>query len=188
MNLLIIGLIIFLLLHFIPSFPSLREKLRQALTPKGYKILFSVLSLLGIVLIVFGLKQAPFIELYKPPAWGRHLAMLLMFPAIYCFFSTSLGPAPSSLKVYTANPLNWGVALWAGSHLFANGDVAHVMLFASLLIFSLISIVTSNQRGMQPSLKVRPPLTLELGFVLVVFLMYAVLIWAHVYITGMPLI
>lgn len=187
MNLLILGLVIFVATHLVPSFPKLRKILVQSFNPKGYKALFSILSLVSIVLIVYGLKESAFQSLYEPPTWSRHLAMLLMLPAIYFFLSNSIRPISSSAQLITAHPVNWAVIFWSTSHLIANGDLAHVMLFSTFWLFSVISILTGNLRGLKPILEKRPSLSSEAIFVLIVVLIYGVLVWAHQYFTGMPL-
>ena len=188
MNLLLSGLLIFFIVHLAPSFPALRQSCISRIGGGVYRVLFSLMSLVGIVLIVYGLKSAPFEPVYSPPEWGRGLNMLLMLPALYLFFSTSIGPAPSSAKVISAHPMNWGVVVWSAGHLLANGDKAHVLLFGSFLIFSIISILTGNARGMKPALEKRPPLLPELGFVAAVVVIYLALFWGHRYFTGMPLV
>lgn len=188
MKLLISGLILFFATHLIPSSPNFREHLVKRLTLNGYKVLFSLISILGIVLIVKGLKTAPFQPLYEPPGWGRHANMLLMLPALYFFLSNSMGPAPSSAQVITAHPMNWGLILWASGHLLANGDLADVLLFGTFWLFCAISIVTGNARGLKPKLDKRPPLGAEAVFVAIVIIVYFLLIWGHSYFTGVTLI
>lgn len=187
MNLLISGLVLFLATHLIPSFPNLRTGLIDKLKLNGYKLLFSLLSIVSIVLIVYGLKAADFNPLYQPQSWGRHAVMLLMLPAVYLFLSNPTGPAPSSAKVITAHPLNWGVILWATGHLLANGDLAHVLLFSTFWLFSVISIVSGNLRGQKPALERCPPLVAEAVFAVTVTIIYGILAWGHGYFTGTPI-
>ena len=188
MNLLILGLILFLTIHLIPSCPKLRETLVGKFKLTGYKAVFGIISIVSMVLIVHGLMTATFVPLYDPPGWGRHLAMLLMLPAIYLFLSNTVAPAPSTAKMITANPVNWAVILWSVSHLLANGDLAHVLLFGTLGLFSIISIITGSMRGLQPALKQRPPLLAEAIFIVIVIIVYLALIWGHKYFTGIPII
>ena len=188
MVLLIFGLILFISIHLIPAFPKLREKVIGKLKPKGYAILFNSVSLTSIVLIVLGLKQATFVPIYDPPSWGRDVNMIMMFVAIYLFASNTKGNSPSSVKVFTANPISWGVIVWSIGHLFANGDKAHVILFSSFLVYSVISIISGNMRGLKPVLTERPPFKLEVVFIVVIILVYSLLFWTHGYYTGMPLI
>ena len=188
MTLLISGLLLFIGVHLIPAFPKLRENIITKLKPSGYNAVFSILSLISIVLIVFGLKQAPFEALYDPPSWGRHLNMVMMLLALYLFASNSVGTSPSSAKVYTAFPLSWGVIVWSTGHLFANGDFAHVTLFSGFLIYGVISIISGKARGLKPVSTQRPPLHMEAIFVVIILIVYSALFWAHGYFTGMPLI
>lgn len=188
MTMLIVGLIIFVAVHLIPSRPALRSQIQDAISAKGYMAAFSLLSLLSIVLIIMGLRAAPFIDLYTPPDLGRSIAMLLMLPAIYLFFSNSVGPAPSSAQVFTAHPLNFGVIIWCIAHLIANGDLAHVLLFLTMGIFSVISTITGTARGAKPKRTKRPPFIQEAMFLGIVVVIYMVIVWAHPYFTGMPVV
>lgn len=187
MALLVLGLIIFVLSHLIPCFPDRRTQLIDRFGAGGYKGLFSLISSLGLVLIVLGLMQADFVELYQPATWTKHVTFLLMYIALYLFFSTSVGPAPSTAKTLTAHPMSWGVVVWSVAHLLSNGDLAHVLLFSGFLIYSFISIISGNRRGLKPALTSRPKLQAELTFMGIVLLIYVVLMWAHRYFTGMPL-
>lgn len=188
MSLLILGLVVFLGIHIVPAVPGLRASIVDRLSKRGYLIVFSVVSLVGLVLLVLGLGRAPFVPLYEPPAWGRPLAMLLMLPALYLFLSNPLGAAPSSAKALTANPMSWGIVVWSVAHLFANGDQAHVVFFVAMLIYSVVSMTSANRRGAQPKLAVRPPFKKEVVFVAIVLLVYAGIIWLHPFFTGMPVI
>lgn len=187
MSLLVFGLLIFIAIHLVPSAPGLRTSLLARLGPVTYKVLFSLLSLAGLIMIVNGLKGAPFEPLYQPPDWGRHLAMLLMLPAVYLFLSNSALPVHSFAQTVTAHPVNWSVILWSCSHLLANGDLAHVLLFASLGLFAVISIVTGNARGLKPRQE-RPSAVKEVAMVVVALLVYVGLFGGHRFFTGMPLV
>lgn len=188
MTLLTIGLSLFLLFHLIPCIPSLRMRLVAALGNTVYYLAFNLISVLSVVLIVFGYRAAPHMVFYEPFAWANTLVTLLMIPAIYCFMSNSAREAPSSMQAFTAHTLSWGVVLWALGHLLANGDVASVLLFSSFLIYAVISISTGNFRGLYPARKKRPPVLQELGFIVIVLLIFSGLVWGHVWISGVALI
>lgn len=188
MNLLIAGLAVFVLIHLVPSFPGFREGLISRVGGGAYKGIFSVLSILGIVLIVFGLKTADTVPWYDPPAWARGITYLLVFIALYLFASNPLGSAPSTAKYLTAHPLSWGLIFWSFGHLLSNGDKAHVILFGVFLAFGIVSIYSGNRRGQKPVLDKRPALAAELIFLVVVAAIYVGLFWGHRYFTGMPLV
>lgn len=188
MNMLMAGLAIFILIHLVPSAPAIRSAMMTKFGDGPYKGLFSLLSLLGLVLIVLGLKSAETIALYDPPTWGRPITYLLVFIALYLVLSNSTGPMPSSAKTWTAHPMSWGVALWAVGHLLSNGDQAHVILFGAMLGYSLFTIFSGNLRGQKPALDKRPSLITELLFIVAVVVIYIGLFWGHRYFTGMPLV
>lgn len=188
MEILISGLTLFLFFHLLPSSPKAKGFLINKLGIKAYTILFNVASLLGIILIVYGYKNSSFVSLYATPAWGKSAAMVLMLPAVYLFMSNAAGSAPSSAQVKTAHPLSWGVIFWATGHLLANGDVAGILIFATFLLFSAISIATGKFRGLKPRKEKRPPLIQETGFIAIALLIYAALAWGHGYYTGVEII
>jgi uncharacterized membrane protein len=142
---LILGLIVVLGTHLLKVFaPGWRLALVNRLGDGPYKGLYSAVSLIGLVLIVWGFGRAwqdpTFV--YAPPSWGRHVAMTLMVPALILVFS-SVFPA-HWIKRYVGHPLLAATVLWAVAHLFANGDLAGVVLFAAFLIWALVD------RFMQP--------------------------------------
>jgi uncharacterized membrane protein len=61
MSLLIIGIIVLIGIHLVPIYPDLREGLIGRLGKNGYRALFSVVSTLGFVLVVWGFARAPVI-------------------------------------------------------------------------------------------------------------------------------
>jgi uncharacterized membrane protein len=51
----------------------------------------------------------------------------------------------------TRHPFLWGVTIWAAGHLLVNGDLAGIILFASMLILALsgtISIDAKRKRAL----------------------------------------
>jgi uncharacterized membrane protein len=98
MTLLIIGIVVFLGIHVLPTLPGLRDDLKGWLGETGYKILFSLLSVAGFVLLVYGFAQAPVIQIWTPPDWTRWVAIVLMLPAfIFLVAAYVPGQAEASL-------------------------------------------------------------------------------------------
>lgn len=188
MLLLVLGLILFVLIHLVPTSPQMRSQWINKLGDGPYRGVFSLISIVSLVLIVMGLRQAEFVPWYEPPAWGRHATMALMPLAIYLFLSTPLAPAPSSAKTLTAHPMSWGVVVWSTAHLLANGDRAHVILFVTFLVYSFISMRSGTARGQMPALENRPKLSHELLFIAVILVIYIALFVSHRFFTGMPLV
>lgn len=144
---LIIGLILFLSTH---SARILAEEGRaQLIAERGllkYRIAYSIASLIGLGLIVWGYGLARYdpIYLWFPPIWTRHLASLLMLPA-FILLVAAYAP-PSRLKSLVGHPMAAGIKLWALSHLIANGTLADVLLFGSFLAWSIAAFSSARRR------------------------------------------
>jgi uncharacterized membrane protein len=145
--LLIAGLILFLGVHLAPAFPEARAGLARRFGENGYKIAFSVVSLIGFVLIVYGFGQArtaPWnVVLWSPPVWTKHIAFLLMWPAFVLLVAAY---APSHIRDRAKHPMLAAVKIWALAHLIANGDLAGVILFASFLAYAVFDRISVKKR------------------------------------------
>lgn len=145
--LLILGLILFLGAHLVPTVPKTRAGLRLALGEMGYKGLFSIVSLIGLVLIVYGYGAARTASwntvLWSPPVWTKHIAFLLMWPAFILLVATYI---PSRIRDRAKHPMLAAVKIWALAHLIANGDLAGVLLFASFLAYGVFDRISVKKR------------------------------------------
>jgi uncharacterized membrane protein len=188
MALLIIGIVVFLGIHLLPTFGDLRERLIERLGENGYKALFSVLSILGFVLLVYGFAKAPIIPIWTPPVWMRHLAMLLMLPAFILLVAAYV---PGRIKSVVKHPMLTAIKTWALAHLLANGDLAGIILFGSFLAYAVYDRIALKHR--QPTELIETPgrgsprndvIAVVLGLVF-----YAVfLIWLHPLLIGKPVV
>lgn len=145
MLLLILGLALFLGPHLFTRAKSLRASAIARIGEGPYKLAYSLVSALGLVVIVLGWRAAPFVEIWSPPAWTRHLAALLVWPAFILFAASHM---PSRIRSAAKHPMLAGVKLWATAHLLANGDLASVILFGSLLAWAVFArIALKRQEG-----------------------------------------
>jgi uncharacterized membrane protein len=146
MTLLIAGLAIFFAVHLARVVaPGWRERLLAA-NPGRWKGLYALASLVGFALVVWGWiiwrPEAP--QLYVPPAWGRHVAMLLVPLGLICL-AAAYQPA-GWIRATLQHPFLVGVMLWALAHLLANGDLAGVLVFGSFLAYGVVDIVAALGR------------------------------------------
>ncbi|PJA31526.1 MAG: NnrU family protein [Zetaproteobacteria bacterium CG_4_9_14_3_um_filter_53_7] len=185
MNTLLSGLIIFFAIHLLPSVSPLYAALKNRLGEKTFKGLFALVSLAGMVLIVMGMGEAAFVDIYEPPAWGRHVTSLLMLFALYGVIAAQV-KLPTSIRTVSAHPMLWGITAWSTGHLLANGDQASVTLFGSFLIYSLFAMFSANRRGARPAIG---PLTLKGdGIVLVITaVIYMLILFFHASIAGVSI-
>jgi uncharacterized membrane protein len=147
MALLIFGLIVFLGVHSIrmvaPAWRDLQMRRRGAL---AWKALYSIVSLLGFALIVYGYAQARMepLVIWQPPAWTKHAAAPLML-ASFILMAAAYVPG-NIIKTRIGHPMLAGVKLWAFAHLLANGTLADIVLFGSFLVWSVLQFRANRRR------------------------------------------
>jgi uncharacterized membrane protein len=182
MTMLILGLILFLGVHSVRVFgEGWRTTMRHKLGDNGWKGLYSVLSLAGFVLIIYGYaatRESPQI-LWIAPIWTRHVAALLTIPAFVLLVATYV--PGNSIKARLHHPMVLAVKLWAFSHLVANGMLADLLLFGGFLAWSALSFRAARARDraagtVYPSGRLVPTLvTVVVGLAAWAFFAF----WAH---------
>src|SRR5689334_13853813 len=102
---LVAGLVLFLGVHSVsivsPQWRDAQVALRGEKTWKG---LYSVVSLIGFVMLIAGYgaaRQSP-VVLYEPPVWMRHLSLLLMVPVFPLLFATYM---PGRIQAAVKHPM-----------------------------------------------------------------------------------
>lgn len=180
MTLLVIGLCLFFIVHLLPSFVPLKQALQARLGAGPYKGLFALVSAIGLALIIYGKTQAPYVALWQAPTWTRHLALTAMPFALILLAGAYL---PSNIKRFTRHPMLWGVTIWAGAHLLANGDTASVLLFGAFGAYALFAMWSANRRGAVLS-TMRHAVTRDLAVVLVGSIAYIALLMGHRFLFG----
>ena len=143
MTLLIIGIIVMIGIHLVPTVPELRERLVGQLGQNGYRLLFSVVSTLGLVLLIWGFAKAPVVQVWSPPYWTRYVAMVLTLPVFILLIAAYV---PGQIKAKVKHPFVDAISTWALAHLIANGDLASILLFGSFLAYSVFDRITLKRR------------------------------------------
>lgn len=147
MSVLIAGLVLFLGSHSLRIVANDWRTAQVArLGEKRWKGLYSLVSLAGLVLIVYGFglaRQSP-VVLYVPPVWSRHVAALLMLPAFVLIVAGNL--RGTKMKAAVGHPMVLGTKVWAFGHLLANGTLADVVLFGSFLVWAIVDYASARRR------------------------------------------
>lgn len=144
MGLLVAGLVVFLGVHVVPMLPPLRARLATAWGEKRYKALYSVIALVGVVLIVLGWRAAgPGPQLFAPSPFAIRIAPYVM---VVVFILLASSHAPSHIRATVRHPMLAAVILWATVHLFANGDARGTLLFGALLAYAVVDLVSAVSR------------------------------------------
>ncbi len=192
MLLLVVGLVLFFLIHLVPTAPDLRRGLVERFGEPAYKIAFSIVSLAAFALIVYGYGKLAATpgknpEIWSPPQAMRHAAMLLMLPAFILLVAAYI---PSRIRTAVRHPMLMAVKLWALAHLLVNGDLASIVLFGSFLAYAVYDLISVKRRAALGPLGAR---TWGLGgdiavLVLGIGLFVLMLLWGHARLIGVPLI
>lgn len=122
--------------------PAQRAALAARMGDKS-KGIFALALLASVVLMVIGYKQAPFVTVWEPPVWLRHLNNLMMLVAVVFF---GMGSSKGRLRAAFRHPMLMGFMIWAVAHLLVNGDLASVVLFGGLLVWAVVQIMLINTR------------------------------------------
>lgn len=151
---LIIGLLVFLGIHSINIIvPAKRQDLVDRLGVTKWKLLYTVVSIVGLILVVVGYADARTSPtfVWMPPSGFRHLALLLTVPA-FVLLAAAYVPG-NRIKARLGHPMFVSVKIWAFAHLLANGNLADILLFGSFLIWAIAGFAVSRRRDRQTGLQ-----------------------------------
>jgi uncharacterized membrane protein len=184
MWLLILGWALFLSAHLSPGVLGLREQLTTRLGEPRFLGLYIATSVTGMMCIIAGKFIAPFVNIWYPPIWGRHAAMLLVAIGFVLLAALLL---PTNIRRLIRNPMLWGITSWSVGHLLANGDLASMIFFGGFAGYALISIWSLNRRGAQKDTARYSPWQ-DLLAVTAAIGAYALLLWLHPLLFRVPVI
>lgn len=137
MVLLTIGLVLFIAAHlFKRLFPVTRARMGDP--GKG---LLTLIMVVGLAMIVVGFRDTPYIPIYAPLPNIGYLNNLLMLIALVLFGASVL---KGVIWTRVRHPQFVATILWTIAHLLVNGDLASIMLFGSIGLWSVGSILLIN--------------------------------------------
>lgn len=186
MSLLVAGLVVFLGIHLLPTLPQTRGRLAARFGEKGFKLLFTAVSFAGFALLVYGYIQAPFVEVWSPPLWLRHLTIALMLPALVFLAAFQVG---GRIAARIKHPFLNAVKTWSFAHLLANGDLASILLFGGFLAYASYDRISVKRRGL-PKSKHLPAWGPKDAIVMALGLAYflAIVFFLHEWVIGVPVL
>jgi uncharacterized membrane protein len=146
MLVLIAGLVLFLGVHSTRVFAEgWRAATIARIGEQPWKGIYSVVSIAGFVLLVWGFGQArQQIPLWDPPAFMRHVTALFMLP-VFVLFVAAYVPH-NGVKARLHHPQLLSVKLWAAAHLLSNGNLADVLLFGGFLAWATLAFSAARKR------------------------------------------
>lgn len=147
MILLLIGLLLFIGIHSVRIVSDdFRTQFIDKRGENAWKGVYSVISLVGFVLLIYGygLTRLDPTYLWHPPVVTRHIASLLM---LFSFVLLAAAYVPNNaIKARLGHPMTMAVKIWAFSHLIANGRLGDVVLFGTFLAWAVLTIISCKKR------------------------------------------
>jgi uncharacterized membrane protein len=146
MTLLLLGLLIFLATHVLTMLRGPRAALVGRLGEMGFKGAYSLVALVGFVLIVQGYaayRAGGYIPVWNP-SWLAHLALLLNLP-MFVLLVAAYAPV-GWIKSRAKHPMLLAVKIWATAHLISNGDLGSVLLFGAFLAWAVAARISLKRR------------------------------------------
>jgi uncharacterized membrane protein len=143
---LILGLIVFIVPHVLVTQREVRASMIGRVGEGTYTLLFSLASIIGVVLIGWGFaryRATGWVDIWYPPAWTRHITVALVWPAIILVVAAYI---PGNIKRTLKHPMLAGVKLWAFAHLLSNGDLGSIVLFGSILAWAVYDRISLKRR------------------------------------------
>lgn len=112
----------------------------------AWKGIYSLLSIAGFVLLVWGYGQIRYesMVLYHAPVFTRHIAALLMLVSLVLVAAAYV--PRNHIKAALGHPMVAGVKVWAFAHLISNGRLVDVILFGAFLTWAVAAFVFARRR------------------------------------------
>jgi len=184
---LILGLIIFLGAHSVRIFAEdWRTRAIARVGQNPWKGVYSLISIAGFVLLVWGYGQARQAGgvLYDPPLFMRHITSLL---TLISFVLLAAAKVPGNhIKAAVGHPMVAGVKLWAFAHLLSNGSLADIILFGAFLVWAIVDFIVARKRDRSAGTRypagsgARTAMTVAAGVVAWVVFAF----WVHLWLIG----
>ena len=182
MVLLVVGVLLFALAHFVPALDlDLRRRSLERFGRDGHRGVFSLVVLASVALIVLGWRGTEPTFLYAPAPWSRVFANVSMALAFFLFVASG---APSNVKRVLRHPQLLGIVVWSIAHLVANGDVRSCVLFGGLGAWAVSMIPALNRRDGAWVRPERRPVRADLVVTAIAAVVFLGVRWAHPWFAG----
>ncbi|MDA7429357.1 NnrU family protein [Primorskyibacter aestuariivivens] len=150
----------FFLSHAVPVRPRTKGRIAALVRRGGFTLAYSALSIAVLAWLISAAGRAPFVPLWDWAPWHPHLVLTLML-AVSLIVALTLGrpnpfsfggpdagfdPTHPGILRFMRHPLLVALALWAGAHMLANGDLAHVILFGGFAGFAILGQFLIDRR------------------------------------------
>lgn len=149
----------FVLGHLLFSSIPVRTPFEKRIGKNAYQGIYSILVLAAMYWLVTAYRAAPYIELFRAPPLTRWIPNIVMPVAtifLLCSVTTwnpttagqekAIAIEPRGILRITRHPMLWSFVMWGLVHMTANGDIASLVLFASIVTLALAGMVHIDSR------------------------------------------
>jgi len=185
MNLLISGLAIWVIVHFIPSMmPGMKQSILGKLGAKGYKLLFTLCIVVALGLIIYGWRSSVTEQIYTLSFATRTVTIGLMLLSMILFGAANY---PTRIKNIIRHPQLMAVTVWSIAHLISNGDSRSIVLFGTMGIWALLEMVLISKREGAWKKIEAPAMFREIRGLVISVVIFVVVFYLHEYLSGVAL-
>ncbi|WP_428376303.1 NnrU family protein [Lichenicoccus sp.] len=141
---------------------ALRGALARRIGDTGFRVLFSLLSVVAIAALVISYRSARAagsVRLWTIPDWLGWLLVLLMAPAFVLLIGSATTPNPTAvggerlldreprgLLRITRHPMLWSFATWSAVHVAGNGDLVSLLFFGAFGVTALAGMPSIDRK------------------------------------------
>src|ERR1700739_3830425 len=156
---LLLAAIFFAGIHLGVAGTTIRDRAIAALGESGYRVAFSIATVVGLAWLVMAYNRAPYVVTWGMLEWWKPFAIILMLPAslLVVIGQTTPNPTavaqenrlaqpPQGIVRVTRHPFLTGVGLWALVHLIGDGDVASLVFFVVWAVIALAGTVSIDRK------------------------------------------
>ena len=142
-----LGWLMFFGIHAGMLVPALKRPLASRLGESGYKGVYSLISVAGLVLLIYGYERGGFFDV-QSPLWVRETSTIWMFFAWLFMVSANVA---GLIRKTTRHPMTIGLLIWGLGHAVMDPHAHAWFIFFGFSLFAVVSAVTAARRGKAPS-------------------------------------
>ena len=158
MTLLILASALWVAVHVGIAGTAVRGRIVAVTGEGGFRIGYSILSVVAIVLLFQAWGVAPVVPLWFAPDWLRWLLALAMLPVFVLFVASVATPNPTGvvgklgeagpvgIQRVTRHPMMCSFALWGVIHLIGKGTLGGVFLFGAFVVTALVGMPSIDRK------------------------------------------
>ncbi len=183
MTRLILGVLLWSIVHFIPGFTAdFKKNVVNRYGDYTYKGVFTLLMIVSLYLIISGwhtmTPMAPAVAelIFIPPDWGGPVAGVMVLIGFVLFLAPY---PPNNIKRLMRHPQLIGMVFWGAGHLVGVGTARGLVLFGGLTIWAVLEILLINRRDGVWTKPDKVPFKKDITMVLFSVLVYMAFLYTH---------